>query len=242
MIFSQAGDAFLSIAGILMIDIILKNPLTLWLRWLWEKVSLERQNANLRLGYMSRASNCRFGNYNAVYENAVLTNVVLGDFSYVAAGCKLQNATIGKFTCIGPDVLCGLGRHPSRDFVSLHPVFFSTRSQSGVTFTSHAAAFEEFKPIAMGHDVWVGARAIILDGVTVGNGAIIGAGAVVAADVPPYAVVGGVPARIIRYRFTPEQIEFLESCQWWDRDLAWLKENYPLFWDVERFKSSLEKF
>lgn len=67
-----------------------------------------------------------------------------------------------------------------------------------------------------GNDVWIGANCIILDGLTIDDGAVIAAGAVVTKNVPPYAIVGGNPARIIKYRFTPEQIRALLEIKWWD--------------------------
>jgi acetyltransferase-like isoleucine patch superfamily enzyme len=222
-----------------MLKAILKNPLTLWLRWLWHQRSLERRNPHLKLGYMSRAENCRFGRFNVIYDKVFLNNVSLGDFTYVSTGCRLHNTQVGKFVCIGPDVLSGLGMHPSRDFVSVHPIFYSPLIQTGVPFASEAR-FSEYKPIAIGNDVWIAARAILLDGVVIGNGAIVGAGAVVTADVPPYAVVGGVPARIIRYRFSPEQIALLEASKWWDWDVNRLKEHYETFQHIEAWAANQE--
>jgi acetyltransferase-like isoleucine patch superfamily enzyme len=223
-----------------MLKAILKNPLTIWMNWLWHKVLTERRNKNLRLGYMSRAVNCRFGANNVIYDDVLLSSVSLGDLTYVSNGCRLQNTTVGKFACIGPDVLCGLGRHPSRDFVSVHPAFYSPLAQGGITFVSESL-FEEYAPIVIGNDVWIGARAIILDGVVIGNGAIVGAGAVVTSSVPPYAVVAGAPARVMRYRFTPEQINLIESSKWWDWDLALLRERYPSFQDVETWEAGRER-
>ena len=75
--------------------------------------------------------------------------------------------------------------------------------------------FAEYRPITIGNDVWIGARAMVMDGVEVGDGAIVAANAVVTKDVPPYAIVGGVPAKVIRYRFAPEKIEALQLLQWW---------------------------
>lgn len=164
----------------------------------------------------------------------MLLSVELGSFSYIGRNNIVAHATIGKFTCLGPDVLVGLPRHPSRDFVSTHPAFYSTSKQAQVTFVD-TMQFNEFEQVFIGHDVWIGARAIVMGGVTVGNGAIIGAGAVVTKNVAPYSVVGGVPARLLRYRFPPEQIRMLEELEWWNKDLDWIKKNAPHFCNISNF-------
>ena len=79
----------------------------------------------------------------------------------------------------------------------------------------------------------------IMDGVSIGNGAVVAAGAVVTKDVPPYAIVGGVPAKIIKYRFTPDQIEFLQQFKWWNMPEDWIRENWQLFDNIQKFA---EKF
>jgi acetyltransferase-like isoleucine patch superfamily enzyme len=76
--------------------------------------------------------------------------------------------------------------------------------------------FVEYKRILIGNDVWIGARAVVLDGVIIGDGAIIGACAVVTKDVPPYAIVVGVPAKIVRYRFSEKKIRQFLELQWWE--------------------------
>ena len=210
-----------------------KNPLSIWLAWLFGKIALEWRfrEQKLLVRYMARAKSCKFGKYNVLYEDVKLSNVSLGDFTYIANGSKLANTRIGKFTCIGPEVMCGLGKHPAKQYVSLHPAFFSTQKQAQISFVTESK-YEEFAPIEIGNDVWIGARAIILDGVRIGDGAIVGAGAVVTKDVPDYAVVGGVPAKVLRYRFKPEEIRWLKDFQWWDRDEEWLRRNAALFPDV----------
>jgi acetyltransferase-like isoleucine patch superfamily enzyme len=128
---------------------------------------------------------------------------------------RITRANIGAFCSIGPEVIIGgLGTHPT-NFVSTHPVFYSRLCQSGITFSSENLV-EELKSVTVGNDVWIGARALILDGVTIGDGAIIAAGAVVTTDVPPYAIVGGVPAKIIRYRFSEDIISILLEWKWWE--------------------------
>lgn len=216
-----------------------KNPFLIWVKWVIKKIYFERKYAekNLVIGYMARFYNCQFGIYNTLYDGVVLTDVMLGNFTYVAANSKLANTSVGKFSCIGPEVFAGLGKHPSRKFVSSHPIFYSPRQQAQITFMSNSM-YEEFASIKIGNDVWVGARAIILDGVTIGDGVIVGAGAVVTKDIPAYAVVGGVPARVLRYRFEPDEILFLTQFKWWDRDVEWLKKNAIKFQNIQELRNS----
>jgi acetyltransferase-like isoleucine patch superfamily enzyme len=219
----------------------LKNPVTLWLQWLGMKLSLERKHRarHLSIGYLARCVDCDFGNYNNIYPGVVLTRVRIGDFSYVSHDSKISDADIGKFCCIGPEVLIGLGLHPSRDFVSIHPAFYSTLGQSQIAFAERQY-FEERQRTVIGNDVWIGARVIIPGGVRIGDGAIIGSGAVVSEDIPPFAVAGGVPARVIRSRFTPEQIEKISRSRWWDMEPSTLEKEYRAFHDFEGFSRWLD--
>lgn len=180
-----------------------------------------------------------FGSCNAIGENVTLVGSVLGNFTYISRGSFIDGTTFGKFCSVGPNVQCGLGKHPSKEFVSTHPIFFSTRKQAQITFADKDY-FSEKGTIHIGNDVWIGANAIILDDVTIGDGAIIAAGAVVTKDVPPYAIVGGVPAKFIRLRFTEEQVAKLRSVQWWNKDVAWLKENFKKFHNIGSFLSFLD--
>lgn len=218
-----------------------KNPLTVWLFLLLRRLYFEFSFRKLKLsvGNNVRLTRVKFGWRNTLYSNVVLDNVCLGDFSYVANSSYLFNASVGRFCSIGPEVRVGLSKHPARDFVSSHPIFFSVLRQAQISFVDKNH-FEEYSPIAIGNDVWIGARAIVLDGVTIGDGAIVAAGAVVTKDVPPYAIVGGVPARIIRYRFDERQIEFLMAFKWWDRDEEWLRRNVIKFHDIQKLMNSFQ--
>jgi len=209
------------------------NPLTLWIRWIVQKIRLgvRHSGAQLDIGYMAICKRCRFGRDNRIYEGAILNDVELGDHTYIGAHNRITMAVFGKFSCTAPDVVIGPGRHPSRTFVSVHPAFYSSRGQTGTSFVTESG-YEETRLTRIGNDVWIGTRAIVLDGITIGDGAIVGAGAVVTRDVPAYAVVGGVPARVLRYRFEPEQIEFLIRTEWWNRDMAWLREHAGSFRDI----------
>lgn len=219
-------------------EVILKNPLTLWLRWLvtWFRYKLSNLGKHNRIEYGAELASVTLGHYSAVYKYARVRNCKIGDFSYIARDSQAHNATIGKFCCIGPQVLIGLGDHPSKDFVSSHPMFYSEIGQANPVIVSQSL-FNEYPHTNIGHDVWIGARAIIKSGVSIGNGAIIAAGAVVTKDVASYSIVGGVPAQELRYRFTEEEIKKLEALHWWDNDLNWLKQNAAAMRDLKTLLS-----
>lgn len=219
------------------------NPFTFWLRWLFTKWKLESKyrKQHLHLEYMTEVNSCTFGNYNTVYKYARLRNTEMGDFSYIARNSQIYNTQIGKFTCIGPNVVSGMGAHPSSEYVSIHPLFYSTLGQSSGLVIVDKNLFDEFPSTEIGNDVWIGNNVVIKYGVKIGDGAIIGAGAVVTKDVEPFTIVGGVPAKLIKYRYTKEQIEFLKQFKWWNKDLAWLKQNKNLFQNIEKFMFEYSK-
>ena len=195
----------------------------------------------LLLRIMNAGTPIRIGKHVTIYSGAKIRGEVsIGDFTYIGHGAKISNASIGQFVAIGPEVIIGGGRHPTRRFVSVHPVFYSLRRQSLITF-SDANYFDETQPVSIGNDVWIGARAIVLDGITIGDGAVVGAGAVVTHDVAPYAIVGGVPAKIIRYRFTEEQRRFLLEFRWWNRDIKWLRRNVDRMRDISKLIDDVRK-
>jgi acetyltransferase-like isoleucine patch superfamily enzyme len=200
-------------------------PLVNYLRGVYSLGRLKYNNPSIKItGKVSVSKSSKFGRNNYLALNASVINSSLGDLSYVGANSFIQNAAVGKFTCIGPDVLIGLATHPVKEFISIHPVFYSKAEQSGITFANEQY-FNDYAPCTIGHDVWIGARAVIPGGISIGNGAVVASGAVVTKDVPPYAIAGGVPAKIIKYRFTPAEIDQLENLKWWDKDLQWLKAN-----------------
>ncbi|MEF8733556.1 MAG: CatB-related O-acetyltransferase [Candidatus Accumulibacter meliphilus] len=150
-----------------------------------------------------------------IYREARLLNTALGRMTYVAEGARLGHCKVGSFSSIGPNSqIGGLGKHPTH-FLSTHPAFYSTHGQAGRTYALEDV-IDELPLTILGNDVWIGASVIILDGCSVGDGSIVAAGAVVSKDVPPYTIVGGVPATLIRTRFSDEVISELLAWQWWD--------------------------
>jgi acetyltransferase-like isoleucine patch superfamily enzyme len=165
------------------------------------------------------------------YESSIrLSTAVLigacrvGAFSYIGGGSEIRRADIGRFCSISANVAIGPAEHPV-DWLSSHPFVFD-----GVRYFESDENWQSFKNSELrfrgnsaiteiGNDVWIGRNAIIKQGVKVGNGAIIAGGSFVSKDVPDYAIVGGVPARIIRYRFDSEIIELLKSIKWWEYKL-----------------------
>lgn len=183
-----------------------------------------RQLASRLPGFWASArsyatADCVFSENNRIYRRTLLRSSKLGKMTYVAEGTSVGFTEIGAFCSIGPNVsLGGLGWHPT-DRLSTHPAFYSSRLQAGTTFVKNNNGIDnetELQHTKVGNDVWIGAGCIILDGMTIGDGAIIAAGAVVTKDVPPYAIVGGVPAKIIRYRFDINTITALLKWRWWE--------------------------
>ena len=140
-------------------------------------------------------------------------------YHYPINGDKLK---IGKFCSIacGAKFLFTSGNHTTRSLATYtFPIFFD---EWGLDAANIRDAWDNKGDIVIGNDVWIGYEAVILSGVTVGDGAIIGTRAVVTKDVPPYTIVGGVPAKPIRRRFDDETIARLDAIRWWDRDEAWI--------------------
>ena len=175
-----------------------------------------------------------FGNVCRIGSNVVILHSCIGDYSYVETGCRIAYAQIGRFCSIAPGATIGLEAHPVRDYVSTHPIFYLRAPGVGYDFVDHSKR-SDYQHTIVGHDVWIGANALIMDGISVGHGAVIGAGAVVTRDVPPYAIVGGVPAKLIRYRFDGEIIERLLAVRWWDRPAEWIRQHVVEFADIHTF-------
>lgn len=153
----------------------------------------------------------------------------VGAFSYFSHSCEVSDAYVGRYCSIGQGCIIGPGEHPV-DFVTTHPVSADPSGvSSGMLTSSVYKAFTMTEVTAhrshrgrtvIDHDVWLGAHVIVQRGVHIGLGAIVGAGSVVTKDVPPFAIVGGVPARVIRQRLPDALARRLIDSKWWDLDLS----------------------
>jgi acetyltransferase-like isoleucine patch superfamily enzyme len=161
----------------------------------------------------------------------------IGRYTYVGINCNIERAKIGAFCSFGPEVICGSASHPL-NFISTYPGFYTKEAQ-GAEFFGYEHAFIDKKEVVIGADVWIGTRAIILGGIEIGVGAVVAAGSVVTKSVPPYAIVGGVPAKVIKYRFSDETIEKLLASKWWETDIRTIKGNARFATDPLLFISNL---
>ena len=136
------------------------------------------------------------------------------------------NTTIGKYCSIGKKAEIGVPKHPINYLSSSQVQYYAEKKYPDYCESFNQVPFEIYEKTTIGNDVWIGSLAGIKTGLTIGDGAIVAMGAIVTKDVPPYAIVAGVPAKIIRYRFDEKTIERLLELQWWDLD-------YRLFKDIE---------
>ena len=138
---------------------------------------------------------------------AIIRDSTLGFCSYIGPECRVFQADIGAFVSVGPRVIIGETEHIlEHDFLS-NSLLTNAERVSYDTNRAHRTVLEA--------DCWVGAGAVIRKGVSIGHGAVVGAGAVVIRDVPPYAIVGGVPARLIRMRLDEARRSMLDATRWW---------------------------
>ncbi len=159
---------------------------------------------------------CRLEPYVAIGERVVLREVAVGAFTYFERHAEAIYATLGKFCSVAANARINALEHPI-ERITQHKV--SYRANEYFRYLGVDAGFRErrqAKRVTIGHDVWIGHGAVVLPGVSVGNGTVIGANAVVTRDVEPYAIVAGSPARLLRRRFAPETAGRIERLAWWD--------------------------
>lgn len=168
---------------------------------------------------------------------ARLMNCKVGKYTRIKPGCVFKNVNIGKYCSFANDIMIGLGQHPTF-LLSTNSVFYKV----GITdkFVKKIDYDEEPRTY-IGNDVWIGNGAVVMDGVTIGDGAIVASRAVVTKDVPPFAVVGGVPAKVLKYRFSEDIISELLDWKWWDLADEELLKVLSLFTEKELTLDKIKK-
>lgn len=195
-------------------------------------------------------NHCIIGNFSRVYDsdlsdniridrNNLILNSKMGNQSYTGQFTTIMHSTIEKFCSISWGVTIGGGEHDYKK-ITTHDFLYNTNNH----LNNGVVGYQRFsKATEIGNDVWIGTNSTICRGVCIGDGAVIGANSVVTKNVPPYAIVAGCPARIVKYRFNNTIIERLLNLRWWDFPDNKIKENFSLFLenDIEKILCKFEK-
>ncbi len=170
-----------------------------------------------------------------ISDNCLIQKCTIGEKTYVNSNTNINNAEIGNFCSIGSNVQIGVGNHPTY-MISTHPTFYSN-NKAFKTYADKMYYLNESEPIKIGHDVWIGSNVCILNNISIGNGSILAFGSVITHDVPDFAIVAGVPGRIIKFRFSEEDVKLINASNWWNFDSALLSKNFIKMHNLQDFKT-----
>lgn len=183
---------------------------------------------NSCVGDMSRVRFCQLGDDVRIDRNNFVIRTNFGSHSYTGPFCMVFNADIGKYTSISYGVTIGPPEHDYKLMTTHHFVYGVENAGAGKA-TQGIRNDKLDKPCQIGNDVWIGCNVTILRGVTIGDGAVIGANSVVTKDVPPYAIVAGCPAKLIKWRFEEKIRLKLEEIKWWNWTEEKINRNFSIF-------------
>lgn len=175
---------------------------------------------DLRFGFQTVLKDITYGRALRIGRFCTFTNVNFGNYWGCDDSCSAKDVNFGSFVSVGRNVTFNAGRHPS-GYLSTHLVFFDPdfwgeSREDRMHLPKEETYFQWREPMSIGSDVWIGSNTVIKTGVNIGHGAIIGANSVVIKDIPDYAIVAGVPAKLIRYRFDKKKIKRLLKSRWWE--------------------------
>jgi len=190
------------------------------------------------VGDNSRIYHSSLSKYVRIDRNNLIISSDFGSYTYTGPFTVIMHSKIGKFCSISWGVTIGAGEHDYQRLTT-HDFLYN----KSYDLNEDIIAYDRFeKPLEIGHDVWIGTNATVVRGVNIGNGAVIGANSVVTKEVPPYAIVAGCPAKVIKYRFSPEIIARLEALKWWELSSDKIKSHFELFasTDIENALKELE--
>lgn len=206
------------------------------------KMKIEHKSNSIICKNAYLRDSCSLDGMDYIGENTQLENVHIGKCVYIGRDARISNTIIGNYSCVG-NIQTYIGKHPIKgENISIHPAFYSTAKQYGFTYVNEQSFQEDTWldskkriQINIGNDTWIGYGVCILSGVTIGDGAIVGANSLVTKDIEPYAIYAGIPAKKIGMRFDDDTINKLLKLRWWDKDDAWIEQNAKQFKNPRSF-------
>jgi len=192
---------------------------------------------NCIIGDFSRLTKSKLNGFNRIDRNTLIYFSELNQASYVGSNSVIMHADIDKFCSISWGVTIGPANH---DYNKLTTHDFLYNNFYGLNPTLEPAYNRFSERTKIGNDVWIGTGVTIANGIKIGDGAVIGANTMVTKDVEPYSIIIGNPGRVLKKRFSQEQINQLLELKWWDLPFNIIKENFDLFGQEDISESILK--
>lgn len=211
-----------------------------YLKFIFVRMSCLKRN--IYFSNLAYSQNTKFEGKNSVGRFSIISNSKIGFGTYIGKSVVFINARIGSYCSIANDIKVNSGQHPTEKFVSTSPAFFSPLNNPinklSLSYIKETKFLEQrftkdHYSIEIGNDVWIGNDARFIEGIVISDGAIVASGSLVTKDVPPYSIVAGVPARVIKYRFNKEEIEYLLRLKWWNKGEKWIIDHAEYFDNIK---------